>query len=235
MHPAMMGDLALALSRTPRQAQQTWCGAWLNVLQWLTHAGGQASAAIATYLADVRQAVRSALADGTVPALSTQLAPQLVMDAWDSALRARWDAAASQPGNLVGQYVAFAALRETVHWEEDGFPKNMPLYVRHTARFANLEHARALMQLRCGSTPLATSAANREATPFCQYCPPGPDAPPNLEDPAHFLLHCPAYASIRSSARYAQLFAQPAHSGKGPSPSTIRVSLVDPRVARGKK
>jgi hypothetical protein len=85
----------------------------------------------------------------------------------------------------------------------------MPYYFRHTSRFRNHQHARALMRLRCCSPPFAASPTLHYNTPtVCTHC----DGRDLDETAEHALLDCPAYADLRAAPRFAPLFADlPAH------------------------
>ena len=80
----------------------------------------------------------------------------------------------------------------------------MPQYFRHTSRFRNHQHARALMRLRCCSPPFAASPTlHMGGDTSCPHC------PSTAETAEHALLDCPAYADLRSTARFSPLFANP--------------------------
>lgn len=85
----------------------------------------------------------------------------------------------------------------------------MPYYFRHTSRFREHQHVRALMRLRCCSDPFAASPTlHRGGSLECSRCRAG--CPETAE---HALLDCPAYAPLRADARFASLFARPLPAG----------------------
>jgi hypothetical protein len=86
---------------------------------------------------------------------------------------------------------------------EAGFPSRMPYYFRHTSRFRNQQHARALMRLRCCSRPFAASGTLHYNTPtHCPHC----DGLGRDKTAEHALLDCPAYADLRAEPRFVPLF-----------------------------
>ena len=195
------------MSLSPQRATQTWSGAWLHVLRWLSQVGGHTGANVASYLTSLQQRIGEARVQNVPPANITQLSLDVVMEAWDAALQERWNAAAATPHSAVADYVSSAAMRPADCWDEDGYPSDMPLYVRHTSRFHNREHVRSLMRLRCGSLPLAACDVYTADAPFCTHCEPADTASPCCETVEHFLLQCPAYAGLRSQPRFTELFA----------------------------
>ena len=115
--------------------------------------------------------------------------------------------AAARIGGATAEYVACFAPAPGDLAEEPGFPPEMPFYFRHTSRFNSHLHARALMRLRCCSTPFAACPTlHTGADPRCRHC----AAAAGPESAEHALLDCPAYAGLRSDPRFAPLFAGPA-------------------------
>jgi hypothetical protein len=128
--------------------------------------------------------------------------PASVTQAWDHALIARTDAAALGGGGARAEYATHFAVPEGQGEAEPGFPPRMPHYFRHTSRFRNHQHARALMRLRCCSPPFAASPTlHYGGDTSCPHCPSTP------ETSEHALLDCPAYAGLRADPRFSPLFA----------------------------
>jgi hypothetical protein len=84
----------------------------------------------------------------------------------------------------------------------------MPHYFRHPSSFHAHKHARALMRLRCCSTPFAACPSRQGGGPngfaACAACAGG-----HPETAEHALLDCPAYADLRSDPHFSPLFATP--------------------------
>ena len=107
------------------------------------------------------------------------------------------------------QYLTHFALAGDEHVYEHAFPKTMSWPFRHTSRYRCLSHARAMVRLRCCSTPLAACPTNRSATlRVCPRCTLGVD-----QTAEHMLLDCPSTAPARASAHFAPLFTPPAAGG----------------------
>ena len=210
---AFVGDLQLAarLQVDPAawdggrsRAQRCWSGAWLQTLHWLSQQGGAHGRQVGAYLTGILNTLR--MHPSALPALGVRLPAPIVVAAWDEA----WDrqAVAAVAGGVV--HAAYAAAFAPLPCDceaEPGFPASMPYYFRHTARFHNHEHARALMRLRCCSTPFAACptrhADRRQAPPVCTKC------NAHVEETAeHALLDCPHYAHLRADPRFAPLFQQ---------------------------
>ena len=117
----------------------------------------------------------------------------------------------------MAEYLAAFAPLEGAEPEESGFPRDMPYYFRHTARFKSLAHARALMRLRCCSAPFRACFTSFREEIACPRC-----AVP--ETPEHVLLDCPAHDDLRSAPRFARLF-----NAAAPPLSRMRTFVTQPR------
>jgi hypothetical protein len=144
-----VGDLSLARCLGPARARRTWSGAWLHALDWLTAEGGAPEAFLAAYAAGVHNTLNQGSA--AMAGLRLQLG-EWELHAWDQALANR-AAQAVQRGGACAEYEACFAACDADEVPEAGFPSLMPYYFRHTSRFRNHQHARALMRLRCCSPP----------------------------------------------------------------------------------
>ena len=112
--------------------------------------------------------------------------------------------AKAQQGGAAAEYAAAFEARPG-EWEpEKGFPEDMPYYFKHTARFHNHQHARALMRLRCCSAPFAACATAYKSDTRCTRCTTGAH-----ETPEHVLFHCTHTADLRALPRFADLFPSP--------------------------
>ena len=205
---ALEGDLTLALSLPPPKARRTWAGAWLHALGWLSREGGPRGQSIGDHLSTVTQAAAAAAAGqpAALAALSGSIKPGRAADAWDEALKAHVTGrAAASPAGAHATYLECFAATRAEHRDEPGFPPEMPEYFRHTTRFNSAQAARALMRLRCCSTPFAACPTLHSGVdPVCTRCAAG--VPETAE---HALLDCPAYADLRDQPRYAPLFEAP--------------------------
>jgi hypothetical protein len=197
---AFVGDLSLARSLSPARARRTWSGAWLHALDWLAAEGGAPGAFLAAYAAGVHNTLNQGSA--AMAGLRQQLGGW-ELHAWDHALANR-AARAVQRGGACAEYEACFAAGDADEVPEAGFPSRMPYYFRHTSRFRNHQHARALMRLRCCSPPFSASPTLHYNTPtHCPHC----DGLGRDETAEHALLDCPAYADLRAEPRFAPLFA----------------------------
>ena len=201
---ALAGDLALTSALPPGDAHRTWAGAWLRTLGWLASDAGPAGAQVGAYARSVEGAMQRAGGDPVLLLTSQgRLAVAHVEDAWDAALAAY--IASQRPAGAHATYASCFKVGPAEREVEEGFPPEMPYYFRHTSRFNHHEHARALMRLRCCSTPFAACPTLHTGAPVeCRRC---PAAPPETAE--HALLDCPAYADLRESARFAPLFENP--------------------------
>lgn len=219
---AFVGDLQLAHSlgltldtpdlRRAGQAQRTWGGSMLRVLHWLSSnpACAQASA-LRTQVLHVLNTLAQDPATLHGNRRDLAIETEAAMGAWDSATQQRWSRALAG-GGAVCDYATHSLMRSEDEFEEEGFPPDMPHYVRHTGRY-NLAHTRSLARIRCCSSPLA-GCSNQFLSPhpYCVKCAPQPGQHPPIENVAHFLLQCPLYSSIRADPRFQPLFS-PDHSG----------------------
>ena len=106
-------------------------------------------------------------------------------------------------------YVHSFAQQPDQQVEEAGFPPAMPYYFRHTARFNNHNHARALMCVRCVSTPFAACPSSFKPDKACVYCRINRAHPTPAETVEHVVFDCPGYASLRSDVMFSSLFQHP--------------------------
>ena len=196
------------------RARKTWGGAWLRVLRWLSRSGGGDGGAVGAYLTGVLHT----LAQGSeaLAGLQVPLAVPHVTGAWHELAALRTAENAGRPGAMAEYLAAFAPL-EGAEPEESGFPRDMPYYFRHTARFKSLAHARALMRLRCCSAPFRACFTSFREEIACPRC-----AVP--ETPEHVLLDCPAHDDLRSAPRFARLF-----NAAAPPLSRMRTFVTQPR------
>ena len=144
-----------------------------------------------------------------------------VLEAWDESFRAHTAAAAAaRPAGARAQYLATFAVTDTEREAESGFPSDMPYYFRHTSHFHNTLHARALMRVRCCSTPFAACPTlHTGAAALCPVC-----TLHTAETTEHALLDCPAYAPLRSDAQFAPLFTAPV-----PAQARLRAFIHQPQ------
>ena len=187
-----------ALDGPKHRACKTWSGAWLRALRWLSRSGGPCGAAVGAYLVGVLRTLEHG--PDALAGMRVQLAEGSVVGAWDELTALRTAENAARPG-AIAEYVQCFAHLEGIMDEHmgDGYPATMPYYFRHTARFQNQAHARALMRLRCCSAPYAACATSHRGDSDCTLC-------GTPETPEHVLLDCPAHAELRSNPRYAPLF-----------------------------
>ncbi|KAI8475601.1 MAG: hypothetical protein J3K34DRAFT_403809 [Monoraphidium minutum] len=146
--------LAQALRALPRDrdpSRRVWSGAWLHALGWLAAQGGSPGDALRAYLEGVYDTLAAGAA--ALAGWHVQL-KNWVSEAWDHALADRTAAAVQAGGGARAEYAAHFAVPNGQGDAEPGFPSGMPQYFRHTSRFRNHQHARALMRLRCCSPPV---------------------------------------------------------------------------------
>ena len=209
LRAAMAGDLALAHSLPRAKVHRTWSGAWLRTLTWLSQGGDAAS----DFVGDCLRSVVAAQADAA--ALQTLRRPlaHWPLAAWDGAVGQRF---ASARANALAAYRDSFALGPKELPKERGFPPQMPTYFRHTSSFRHQDHVRALMRVRCCSTPFAACPTLHTGAPsVCPHCPSRA-----AESAAHALLDCPAYADLRASSPFSTLFPTPP-----PAPALAPVRL----------
>ena len=216
LRSAMAGDLTLAHSLPRTKVHRTWSGAWLRTLGWLASGGDAASQAVGPSLSAIRAAAQA----GT-SALQTLRCPltHLPLAAWDGAVKQRMESARA---NALAAYRDSFALGPKELPCERGFPPQMPLYFRHTSAFRHHDHVRALMRVRCCSTPFAACPTLHTGAPtVCRHCPAA------AESAAHVLLDCPAYAALRASAPFSSLFPT-APSAPAPAPARLHALVRVP-------
>ena len=211
---ALAAAIAEPDGRRAKATRATWSGSFLRMLSWLSHQGGEASNTVGAHLASVLNVLfptDPANISAGLDALRGTLTRESALGAWDAAMTNRWEAAVRE-GGPVAEYAAGPALRAADHEQEDGFPPEMPFYIRHTSLF-NPEHARALMRVRCCSS--ANSACSTTTAlagpPLCPHCIPAsrrlePGAEVPHEDLQHMLLRCPRHQQLRETPTYARLF-----------------------------
>ena len=143
----------------------------------------------------------------------------LPLAAWDGAVKQRMESARA---NALAAYRDSFALGPKELPCERGFPPQMPLYFRHTSAFRHHDHVRALMRVRCCSTPFAACPTLHTGAPtVCRHCPAA------AESAAHVLLDCPAYAALRASAPFSSLFPT-APSAPAPAPARLHALVRVP-------
>lgn len=228
MRRAFIGDLALTKSLATVQSplsKHVWSGAWLTALSSLSATG---SGSVRAY---VTRALAEVASGGSGVASLQHLPTQEVLDAFDEALFAygtNTHQRSPASGAALAAYTSSYALLPSNHFQENGFPDDMPYYFRHTARFYNHQHARALMRVRCVSTPFAACPSSFEHDRSCRQCGrmDGTMPPPD-EAIEHIIFDCPGYAAMRSDPRFACLFqGMPAPTGR------LRSFINQPRQRR---
>ena len=212
---ALAAAIAEPDGRRAKATRATWSGSFLRTLSWLSHQGGDASNAVGAHLASVLNIVfpaDPANVSAGLDALRGTLTREAALGAWDAAMTNRWNTAVAQPDGPVAEYAAGPALRAADYEQEDGFPAEMPFYIRHTSLF-NPDHARALMRARCCSSDNSACSTTTPSAgpPLCPHCIPasrrlehGVQVP--REDLHHVLLSCPHYQQLRENPAYARLF-----------------------------
>jgi hypothetical protein len=186
---------------TPAARAKTWSGAFLHALGWLGADGGAAGAPLLSFVARLRERMQPG---GAGLAGYRERLGREPLEAWDAALASRVETARLR-GGATAAYVDTFAIPPGVGEAEPGFLPHMPYYFRHPSSFHAHEHARALMRLRCCSTPFAACPSRHGGGPnTCMACTAGPP-----ETAEHALLDCPAYAGLRSDPRFSPLFAAP--------------------------
>ena len=198
MEAMLRASIRLAASLPDAQAKHTWAGA-LKVALTATAAGDAGYGA--EFAAFWRGAEAAAHSGAALPQLRN------CIEAWEAEMERRWAAMAAARGadSAHSQYLTHFALAGDEHVYEPAFPKTMSWPFRHTSRYRCLSHARAMVRLRCCSTPLAACPTNRSATlRVCPRCTLGVD-----QTAEHMLLDCPSTAPARASAHFAPLFTPP--------------------------
>jgi hypothetical protein len=144
-------------------------------------------------------------------ATGTSELPKLpdTVEIWDAPVERRWEAPA-RAGVVHAHYSTHYRLKGNELPEETGFRPSVPLYFRHTSRYAAFLHAQTMMRVRCSLTHLA-GCVGRHAPPSkpraCRRCTGG-----GAETLEHVLLDCPATASLHAGPRYALLLARRCHT-----------------------
>lgn len=194
---------SLATDENPLN-KHVWCGAWVTALLWLAEAG---TVSMRDY---VTRALAVVEAGGAGVASLQQLPVQGVLDAFDKALSS-YSSNIHQRSSIscpvIAAYESSYALLPSNHFQENGFPDDMPYYFRHTSRFYNHQHARALMRVRCVSTPFAACPSSFERDRSCRHCSQtgGAELPPD-ESMEHLVFDCPDHDTVRAEPRFARLF-----------------------------
>ena len=207
---AIVADILLSLGppsdprlrpqhRTPNPA--TWSGAWLRTLTWLSAAPGDGARHILTYLSKLPEAHAGGAA--TLAALPP-LHAAFVLHAFDAVLDARL--AKGGAGSARAEYLAHFCPRQGEWHEDPGFNALLPPLYRRTGRFHKLEHAKALMCVRCVAYPLrACPTSFPRGDLSCRRC---GAAGETLE---HVSFECEHSKSLRDSDRFSPLLATLPH------------------------
>jgi hypothetical protein len=192
LRAVFVADVQLARATLPSAKRQPRSGSMLRMLEWLARQGGRSGREVRAYLNRLTNTAShgpTALQRLHLPLgdLAT------VFGAWDEALLSACEGAEVR-GGATAEYAAHFAFQaggrlEERLAEEPGFPGEMPYYFRHTSRFRAHTHARALMRLRCCSTPLRGCPSLHAGEAPCSHY------PQRQRETAH-LRGSPAYAAL---------------------------------------
>ena len=212
-------SLGLNLHHAARRdpARQTWSGAWLHVLHWLSQSGGRNGEAVRAYLAGIDRTLYSPHGPPALAGMRMHLGAPIATGAWDELTERRAAEQAGRQGVMAEYLAAFAPQTGSAAPEGEDASARVPCYFRHTASFHSHTHVRALMRLRCCSAPFAACATSHCVDTNCPCC----GMP---ETPEHVLLDCPAHNDLRSRPRFAPLFQAAA-----PPMSSFRAFVTQPR------